>query len=265
MKRTLIKALLGSFSLATALLAWTSVGDAGGGGGKTCTVTVPDKVLFGDEFYGPGNFDWCRKDFLDGFARGYGIHRGEWKGHGFSDACNTDLPMGRTYAAFVALHFTSPNPPADTKDRGGNILRWGAGFAWHTVDDLDAKCDPSGPIASCSCATFLGIGEQHITLFSPQNFYGQYVVERASTLLHEARHWNGPSHNGSNGKDSDFNFNGAWRYETNWLAWYAKEAVNAPPAQRCKAQDIANGFLSGSFDKDPGFRFDLIDCTGVAF
>lgn len=245
--------------LFVAATVYAVLANAGGSTPKRCTFTVPDMDLSGDTWYGPENWDWCRSDWQSSHRKAYGIDKDQWEGHGWDTPCDMKRPLGRLYAAFVALEESSANP---TKDYKGNILQWGAWFAWSTIDDLDAKCGDD-PIASCTCTKFLGIGNRFLRLFVPPYFYDQGVAERASTLIHEARHWDGPGHD-EGSRDSSWSYNGAWRWEVAWLAWYAAEAIDAPLGQRCKAQDLANGYLKTSFKKKPGFTVNVLNCSGVS-
>lgn len=131
------------------------------------------------------------------------------------------------------------------------------------IDDLLASCgEGNGAIATCTCRDFLGLVDFSITLWVPQFFYDQHVVERASTLMHEARHWNGKPHDRGS-RDSSFGYGGAWAFEVSWLSWYAAEAVNAPLGEKCMAQDLANEYASTMFETDPGFLFSFVDCSGI--
>jgi hypothetical protein len=234
--------------------------------GSACCVPVPDRLDSGDEFYGPEIWDWCRDDWINSMNAGFGVDRDYWAGHGRTpaDQCNTDKPMARLYTGLIALTQTSPNPAwPNTADRSGNILRWGAGWAWDVIDDLLASCgEGKSAVATCTCRDFLGLVDFSITLWVPQFFYDQHVVERASTLMHEARHWNGKPHD-SGSRDSSFGYGGAWAFEVAWLSWYAAEAVNAPLGEKCEAQDLANLYADTMFATDPNFRFDFVDCSGI--
>lgn len=233
----------------------------GNGVRATCCFTVPDKDVTGDNFYGPGNWDWCRNDYTNALVNGFDMDD-RWNGHGKNDRCNTDLPFGRFVTGFVALSETSPTKTwPNSHDRSGNLLQWGAGWVWDTVEEIVARCGGSNDgIAKCdSCCNFLGFGDFELLLFVPANFYSQFAEERASTLVHESRHWDGPCHDAGN-NDSSWELDGAWHWEVAWLSWYAAEATPAPKGLRCNAQDQANSFLSGSFSKDPGFRIQAIDC-----
>lgn len=251
--------VLGSVVIAVGMVC-AATAAAGGGRPKTCTFTVPDMDLSGDNWYGPNIWDWCRSDWQSTHRKSYGLDKDQWNGHGWDTPCDMTRPLGRLYAGLVALEQSSSAPK---KDYEGNILQWGAWFARETIDDLDARCENGeGAIAKCTCTKVVGIGNRYITLFVPSYFYAQGVAERASTLIHEGRHWGGPSHDVGS-QDSSWEYNGAWRWETTWLAWYAADAIKAPLAQRCKAQDLANGFLGSSFKKKPRFKVQVLTCAGV--
>lgn len=142
-------------------------------------------------------------------------------------------------------------------------------FAWicHLAVTLYSwVCVAWGWVASLVCAAAVGVfGSQHIDLQQTAFFYGKPAVGRSSTFIHEARHISGKAHtadfpSGSSygsgsGADESWAFNGAWRWQATWLAWYAAAAENSTPALRAKARDDANVIMLGAFAASPGFTF----------
>lgn len=106
---------------------------------------------------------------------------------------------------------------------------------------------------------------RHVDLQNTAYFYGKPAVGRASTFIHECRHISGKPHNASfprgstygsgSGADSDWAYEGAWRWQAIWLAWYAAEATNSTAALRQRARDDANVIMLGAFATSPGFTF----------
>ena len=227
-----------------------------------CSYTVGDKVLSGDVFYGPDRWDWCNQSWINSQVSGFGIDGDSWKGHGGRDGCNTSKPTGRFFTGLVALEETAPMKfwPNTTKT-GGNILQWGAGWAWQVIDETKVHCG-RGTVALCkNCSVWDPVEwatDFEIICYVPPYFYGQNVEERASTLMHEARHWDGKTHNRGN-RDSSFGYNGAWAYEVSWLSWYAGVATPAPKGLRCDAQALANKYISDEFKTKPDFVIDVAD------
>lgn len=252
-------------------------------GGRTesrCSATVPDKIISGDFWYGPDNWNWCRDSWLETLAFGsYQMEEEDWdNGFGWDDACNTNLPFARLATARVALEVSSANPRMSgtlgSIDFGSDpILDWALLFTVAVIDDLRASC---------------GVGSDAIAFWQP-NLFGSYIVlnvqaegdsakgffygldvpGRAATLIHEARHWDGgPDHINDDTQDRRFNDGGSYSWETIWLWWYAHAASNAPPGLpstdpeglRCRAMDQANALLMSAFAENPGFLIDLPFC-----
>jgi hypothetical protein len=247
--------------------------------GKTCCYTVPDMEASGDAFYGPGNWDWCRQDFLNNQADGYGMDKDDWDGgFGWDAACDMNQPFARTLVARVALQTAHPSPPSSTTDWSGAMLRWAPGWAWERIDDLDGRCGngksdsehQDGTIRAFVTGKPAADGTPTLAFFHRLN-----VMSRAALLLHEARHINFGSHTGANQRDSNWEENGPYRYQAQWALEYAAGANpnTTTKALRCAAQDSAIGIMYGNagsgltgdgwaFVKfpDPNFRPDNVEC-----
>ena len=142
-------------------------------------------------------------------------------------------------------------------------------FAWicHLVVTVFSwVCTGWGWVSSWVCAAAEGIfGSKHIDLQQTAYFYGKPAVGRASTFIHEARHISGKGHNADfpagssygsgSGADESWEYNGSWRWQAVWLAWYADSAINSTQALRDKARDDANVIMHGAFATSPGFVF----------
>jgi hypothetical protein len=135
-------------------------------------------------------------------------------------------------------------------------------FVWVT----HLVCVGWGYVASWVCAAADGIfGSKHIDLQNTVYFYEKTVPQRASTFVHEARHISGKAHRGKfpmgsafgsgDGADESWDWNGAWRWQATWLAWYWAAATNSTTALRDKTRDDANVIMLGAFETSPGFVF----------
>ena len=70
-------------------------------------------------------------------------------------------------------------------------------------------------------------------------FFKSTVSMRAGTIIHEARHASWKGHDdGSN--DSSWEYNGAWRYQVSWLAWFVNKCPNTSAALKVAAVQRAN-------------------------
>lgn len=138
-------------------------------------------------------------------------------------------------------------------------------YLWVFVSSL--VCVAWGWVSSLICAAAVGIfGTKSVELQNTAYFYGADVPSRASTLVHEARHISGKAHRanfppgsaygaGGSGADESWEWNGAWRWDATWLAWYWARAVNSTDTLRAKARADANVILLGAFETSPGFTF----------
>jgi hypothetical protein len=138
-------------------------------------------------------------------------------------------------------------------------------YAWYWVSNI--VCVAWGYVASWVCAAAVGIfGSKHVDLQNTNFFYANTVPSRASTLVHESRHISGKTHRGKfppgstygaggTGADESWAWNGAWRWQAVWLAWYWAAAINSTSPLRAKARDDANVIMGGAFESPPGFTF----------
>lgn len=137
-----------------------------------------------------------------------------------------------------------------------SILNWACRYVWTQIDELDAACG-DGPVAR----TTQGI-DDYTELYIPF-FYQRDVAERAGTLVHEARHMGGKSHDanfppgsalgsGDQG-DSSWGYNGAWMYQALCLWWFAVAGTRTTPALRDSAKTRANLIINNAFATHPGF------------
>ena len=221
-----------------------------------CTYTVPDKEASGDNHYGA---DICRQDMIDYFWYNYGFsgnHHYWDDGFGFHDCCNTSKPLGRTFAALWCLNYSAD----DYMNESWNspILNWGCRYTRNELDDLRSRCGDGSAIA-----TSFRSSNDRVELYLGF-WYTEPVVERAATLLHEARHQGGKGHNadfpagsvfggGDPGADTTWGYEGAWMYDALWLWWFYAEGVRTTSAIKERARQRGNLIIDNAFETHPGY------------
>ncbi len=217
----------------------------------TCSYTVPDKDISGDNYYGQRI---CDQPFVDWAWGQYGFNYDYWQnGAGFDDVCNTDKPLGRTLTGIWLLEYSAED--YFNEDWSNNILHWGCRYAREQISDLRALCGDGSAIAR----TF---SDGRIELYLG-HFYDQAVTERASTLIHEARHKGGRPHNATfpvdsvygsgDGADSEWGYEGAWMYEALYLWWFYADGRRSTSALRQLAKQTAQVMIDNAFATHPGF------------
>ena len=250
--------------IAALLLAGLALG-AGHARAATCSAvqTLDPPVMAGF---------WCTQPWVDFYWDAYDFDQGDWdNGFGWEDACNRRLPLARTFQAIQILNYASPNEPTTTGDFNGNILRWGGNYTIREFDELDARCGDGTKRAYTTWGGF----DDYTELYLPF-FYNENSVERAGTLVHEARHADWCGHNGNDGSNKcparsnscDEKYldgcsgigspsgRGADGYQVLWLWWYAFEADSQHSSGTMKAwaRDEANRILNTMFDVNPCFN-----------
>jgi hypothetical protein len=227
-----------------------------------CGSIVPDKNASGDSFYGPLI---CPQPVIDYLWTAYSFRNlsaseGGWQhGWGFEAPCDTDLPLARTFAGLYALTYSAPDWQNDGYDKP--ILNFARRYVRENIDDLMARCGDG----TASAQSFFGpFVNDRVELYTGY-WYGQAVVERASTLLHEARHQGGKHHNanfppgsaygpGRPGADSNWDYQGAWTYEANYLWWFFTTATNTTTAMKNLARQVGNFIIDNAFATRPPFH-----------
>ena len=225
-----------------------------------CTYTIGDKDVSGDNFYAPFLNDAQRDYFWNTY--GFQGNKDYWvNGWGWDDDANTDKALARTFDACWALTYSAFDYQNDGYDNN-IILNWARRFVRSKIDDLRAQCG-SNPYAIATTRTGVFV-DDHTELYL-SFFYGISVIERAATLVHESRHydvghdanfppWSAVANAGLGQQaDSSWDYNGAYRYEVAYLAWYNNVSVTATPAMRERARQRANWCLNNAFATHPGF------------
>lgn len=232
-----------------------------------CEYFVPDKVTSGDEWYGPHRWSWCSKRWLKNLAKNYGMNGDDWHGGwGWKDACNTDKPFARVATARHALFASAPDPQVSGNVRditGRNWINRAGRYASVIIDELDPDCGFGNanavatywhnPLDSWIELYLLRVGRSDAGYF-----YGLNVPARASSLIHEARHWQGcPDHNDRD-QDERWEELGAYTVQVLYLWAYVEDAINAPHGLRCSAQCDANAYLVNRFARPTGLYVDHV-------
>lgn len=211
----------------------------------TCTYTVPDLDASGDNLYGPRV---CWQAFIDWAWNAFDFDSGDWdEGFGYEAVCDRTRALCRTLGGIWCLTYSAEDYTNESYD--SNILQWGCRFARNAIDELDARCGDGTAIASTRWGPII---DNYTRLFLPY-FYGQGVSLRAGTLIHEARHADGKGHD-AGGNDSSWGYNGAWRWQVCWLAWFAFAGTRTSQAMKDAARQRANNIINSRFTTHPGFN-----------
>lgn len=215
---------------------------------------------------------WCWQGWVDFFWNAYDFDRGDWdQGFGFSNACDLSRPLGRTFNAIYVLNYADGPGSKSTNDFSGSILHWGGNYSMREIDELDARC--YGSSTTTRAYTRWGIFVDNYTQLYLPFFYNENVVERAGTILHEARHADWCGHNGNDGSNAcpsgsnscDESFGngcdgigspsgrGGTGYQALWLWWFTVDSDNITGTTTRKefARDEANRIFDTMFDVDP--------------
>jgi hypothetical protein len=217
----------------------------------------------------------CQQDTLDAFRQLFHMDAGNWGvTFGSLSPCNDLLPLGRTFAAMWALLYSHGGPYYCYPT--ANMLEWGACYSWSWIDELDGMCGNVHSPADTQAWTQFGPFINNYTNLYWPFFYGASVVERASILVHEARHeeaWCSHTSNSActNGASCDYSWEqgcsgrimkgghgetGANRFQVSWLWAYVKYATWTTAAAKANAMSVANHVLMTQYQIDPCFIFN---------
>jgi hypothetical protein len=225
--------------------------------------------------------NWCSQTWVNYFWDAYDFDKDDWDdGFGFDNACDTSRPLGRTMNAIYVLNYADGPGSKSRDDYSGSILHWGGNYSMREFDELDARC---GDGSSKRAHTQWGVVVDNYTQLYLPFFYGENVVERAGTLLHESRHADWCGHNGNDGSNRcpamsdscDESFGdgctgvgspsgrGATGYQALWLWWFTVDAdgITGTSVRKAFARDEANRILSTMFDVNPCFNITSSGAT----
>ncbi len=216
---------------------------------------------------------WCTEPWIDFYWDAYDFDKEDWDDDfGYEASCDLRRPLARTFQAIQLVNYASPDEAIETDDFSGNFLRWAGNYTIRELDELDGRCEDGVSHAYTRWGTII---DNYTNLYM-KFFYDENVVERAATLVHEARHADWCGHNGNDGTNPcpakdiacDEKYKdgcegtgspsgrGARGYEVLWLWWYAVEADADHSSTTMKdfARDTANVVLNTMFDVDPCFN-----------
>lgn len=222
-----------------------------------CYYIVPDKNASGDNHYGT---KICNQDMIDYFWYNYGFSGNKkfWDdGFGYYDCCNTSKPLARTFNALWLLNYSAQDYMNESWD--APCLNWACRYARREIDDLESKCGDGSAIASSFSGWFVNDRVELYLGF----WYTEHVVERAGTILHEARHQGGKGHNSDlppgsvfgtgHHADSHWGYEGAWTYDALYLWWFYAEGVRTTSAIKERARQRGNLIIDNAFATHPGY------------
>ena len=184
----------------------------------------------------------CDQSFINRSLDIYDFDKDYWgNGFGYYDKCNVYLPFARTLNSMYLLkHVTF------------DWYIWSGG----KINELLASCDDD--VIARYRKIFV---DEYVELFQPF-FYNLNVVERASVIIHEARHYD-KSHNADDDEcdlggscDSSWEYNGANTFQIKYLRdLFCSNNSFMTTTIRQYARDFANTLLQFSFKDPPEFIF----------
>ncbi len=171
-----------------------------GANAAECSVPRQNYVSRGDAFY---NAPVCDQPLKSVWAD-FGLTESRWLGFGWRDFCNVNEPLHRTLSALWLLRKSTPNPPGSINDTSGDFLRRAYGYSARSIEKIVPNC--TSKVSTLNPA--IARPEQKITLTADNNwtpyrrnrldlndyFFHVSVIDRAATIVHEARHTDGKRH-----------------------------------------------------------------------
>ncbi|WP_257387587.1 hypothetical protein [Tahibacter caeni] len=228
---------------------------AGAALADTCVYQPGNNNDSGDNFY---IASVCEQRFIDQFWNHFDFDKGDWDdGFGYDDPCNVNQPLARTFNALYLLAYSAQDYATSTGDFSGNALRWGYPYSATKIDELDGRCGSGDKNTGARATTYTGLQDNRTVLKWPF-FYGEVVVERAGTVLHEARHAGGKSHNGGTGCprkascDTNWAYEGANMYQVLYLWWFRVAGTRTTTAMKNRARSEAQNIIDRGFNTNPG-------------
>jgi len=226
----------------------------------TCTAVMTTEARIGS---------WCNSHWVNYFWHAYDFDEADWdNGFGYSNACDTSRPLGRSMNAIYVVNYADGPASKSTDDFTGSILHWGGNYTLREIDELDARCG----VGTKRAYTQWGWQDNYTRLYLPF-FYTENVIERAATLVHEARHADWCGHNGNDGTNNcaaasdscDESFDngcsgigspggrGASGFQALWLWWFTvgSDSITGTLSRKAFARDEANRIFSTMFDVNP--------------
>jgi hypothetical protein len=210
----------------------------------------------GDNFYG---YHTCKQKYINQFWNHFDFDKGDWdNGFGFEAACDLNRPLARTFNALYLLAFSAEDYAKNPRDFSGNALRWGYPYSATMIDELDAECGTGNPATGFRALTYTGFQDNRTVLQWPF-FYGEIVIERAGTIVHEARHAGGREHNGGShcprllSCDTNWGYEGANMYQALYLWWFYVAGTRTTTGMKDYARQEAQRIIDRAFVTNPGY------------
>ena len=202
---------------------------------------------------------WWRgwQAWVDFWWSRYDMDVGDWdNGFGYENVDDCNRPLCRTFNALMLLYQSDPNPVTSTSDYSGSILHFGPNFADSNIDELDGRCQEGRHLARTQ-RPWTPIGDAWTRLY-PLFFDTLWPVERAASLLHEARHAEGGYEHvsgcaGGGSCDPSWGYQGANVFEVAYLWWFWYEARATPAGQKARAKSTGNIILDNGFVERPPY------------
>lgn len=216
----------------------------------------------------------CGQKYIEDMWDRFDFDKEDWdNGFGYSNPCDLDLPLGRTFNALMLLAYGVQGGGTCTPDGNPNFAVGRYCWAGNELDELDGRCGSGSASSGTRAHTefFPVIADEYTELYWPF-FYGESVVERAATIVHEARHAHGLCQHEGNcprgGSSCDPSYEdgcvgfgsgsgkGCNAYQVLYLSWFAYSARDGWITQAIRDHAVfeANTILARAFEKDPCFR-----------
>lgn len=223
----------------------------------SCYYQPGNNTTSGDAFYGAFA---CNQTYITQFWDHFDFDKGDWDdGFGYEAACDLKRPLARTFNALWLLAYSAEDYAKKTSDFSGNALRWAYPYSSTHIDELDGRCGSGSKDSGPRAMTMHGpIIDNYTNLYWPF-FYGENVVQRAGTLLHEARHAAGKSHDGGSSCprgascDSNWGYKGSNMYQVLYLWWFRVDGTRTTSAMRDFARTEAQNIINSGFKTNPGY------------
>jgi hypothetical protein len=202
----------------------------------------------------------CNQAFIDQFWNHFNFDKDDWdEGFGYDDPCNVDQPLARTFNALYLLAYSAEDYARSTSDFSGNALRWAYPFSATAIDELDCRCGSGDKNVGPRATTYWGFFVDDRTVLKWPFFYDEVVVQRAGTIVHEARHADDKDHNGGSGCprgkscDTNWDYQGANMYQVLYLWWFRVDGTRTTTAMKNWARLEAQNIIDRGFNTNPGF------------
>ena len=223
----------------------------------TCYYQPGNNTDSGDSFYGAFI---CDQRYVDQFWDHFDFDKGDWDdGFGYYDCCNVNKPLARTFNALYLLAYSAEDYAKSTGDFSGNALRWAYPYSATNIDELDGRCGSGDKNSGARATTYWGFFVDDRTVLKWPFFYGENVIERAGTILHESRHAAGKGHNGGSGCprgkscDTNWNYQGANMFQVLYLWWFYVDGTRTTSGMRNYAKIEAQRIIDRGFNTNPGY------------